>query len=122
MFWPEQLFMDTVFSAAVLGVVIVPGAGRGRSQPRRPGRSLQLRLPRAPEWYFLSLFQMLKLFPGSREVIGTIVIPTALAGRDVALAAPGPDLARASSPISWPAASCSRSSGGAGYLTVQAMQ
>ena len=46
-FWPEQLFMDTVFSAAVVGVVIVPGAGRGGSQPRRPGRSVQLRLPRA---------------------------------------------------------------------------
>jgi ubiquinol-cytochrome c reductase cytochrome b subunit len=34
--------------------------------------------PARPEWYFLSLFQMLKLFPGSREIIGTIVIPTAL--------------------------------------------
>ena len=34
--------------------------------------------PARPEWYFLSLFQMLKLFPGSREIIGTIVIPTSL--------------------------------------------
>src|SRR5207248_1361806 len=31
-----------------------------------------------PEWYFLSLFQMLKLFPGDREIIGTLVIPTAI--------------------------------------------
>ena len=31
--------------------------------------------PARPEWYFLSLFQMLKLFPGSREMIGTIIIP-----------------------------------------------
>ena len=35
--------------------------------------------PARPEWYFLSLFQMLKLFPGKREVIGTFVIPVSLA-------------------------------------------
>jgi ubiquinol-cytochrome c reductase cytochrome b subunit len=34
--------------------------------------------PARPEWYFLSLFQMLKYFPGKLEVIGTIVVPTAL--------------------------------------------
>jgi ubiquinol-cytochrome c reductase cytochrome b subunit len=28
-----------------------------------------------PEWYFLSLFQLLKYFPGPLEPIGTIVIP-----------------------------------------------
>ena len=54
------------------------GAGRRGRQPGRPRRPRQLRLSRRPEWYFLSLFQMLKLFPGSREIIGTFVIPTAL--------------------------------------------
>ena len=34
--------------------------------------------PARPEWYFLSLYQMLKYFPGNREVIGTIVIPSTL--------------------------------------------
>ena len=34
--------------------------------------------PARPEWYFLSLFQMLKLFKGTQEIIGTFVIPTAL--------------------------------------------
>jgi ubiquinol-cytochrome c reductase cytochrome b subunit len=34
--------------------------------------------PARPEVYFLPLYQMLKLFPGNREVIGTFVIPNAL--------------------------------------------
>jgi ubiquinol-cytochrome c reductase cytochrome b subunit len=29
-----------------------------------------------PEWYFLFLFQFLKFFPGDREIIGAIVIPS----------------------------------------------
>src|SRR5262249_40121389 len=29
-----------------------------------------------PEWYYLFLFQLLKYFPGSSEIIGAIVIPT----------------------------------------------
>jgi mono/diheme cytochrome c family protein len=32
-------------------------------------------IPR-PEWYFLFLFQMLKLFNGPLEVVGTVVLPT----------------------------------------------
>src|SRR5207249_11140567 len=31
-----------------------------------------------PEWYYLFLFQLLKYFPGSSEIIGAIVIPTAV--------------------------------------------
>src|SRR5262249_2793423 len=30
------------------------------------------------EWYFLSLYQMLKYFPGNREIIGTFFIPSTL--------------------------------------------
>src|SRR4029078_6681278 len=29
-----------------------------------------------PEWYYLFLFQLLKYFPGTAEIIGAIVIPT----------------------------------------------
>jgi mono/diheme cytochrome c family protein len=32
-------------------------------------------IPR-PEWYFLFLFQMLKVFEGPLEVVGTVVLPT----------------------------------------------
>jgi ubiquinol-cytochrome c reductase cytochrome b subunit len=77
-FWPEQLFMDTVASAAVLGVIVVLVLAEGGANLDAPADPASADYPARPEWYFLSLFQMLKLFPGSREVIGTIVIPTAL--------------------------------------------
>ena len=77
-FWPEQLFMDTVACALVLGVVIVLVLAEGGANLDAPADPASSDYPARPEWYFLSLFQMLKLFPGSREIIGTFVIPTAL--------------------------------------------
>ena len=77
-FWPEQLFMDTVASALVLGVVIVLVLAEGGANLDAPADPASSDYPARPEWYFLSLFQMLKLFPGSQEIIGTMVIPTAL--------------------------------------------
>jgi ubiquinol-cytochrome c reductase cytochrome b subunit len=77
-FWPEQLFMDTVFSVGVFGVLVflvVSEHGANLDAPADPSSS---DYPARPEWYFLSLFQMLKLFPGDREIIGTIVIPSAI--------------------------------------------
>ena len=77
-FWPEQLFMDTVFVLGVFGVLVflvVSEHGANLDAPADPSSS---DYPARPEWYFLSLFQMLKLFPGDREIIGTIVIPTAI--------------------------------------------
>jgi ubiquinol-cytochrome c reductase cytochrome b subunit len=77
-FWPEQLFMDTVACALVLAVVIVFVVAEGGANLDAPADPASPDYPARPEWYFLSLFQMLKLFHGSREMIGTIVIPTAL--------------------------------------------
>jgi ubiquinol-cytochrome c reductase cytochrome b subunit len=77
-FWPEQLFMDTVFSAAVIGVVVLLVLAEGGANLDAPADPSSADYPARPEWYFLSLYQLLKFFPGNREVIGTIVIPTAL--------------------------------------------
>ncbi len=77
-FWPEQLFMDTIFSVAVLGVIIFLVVSEGGANLDAPADPSSSDYPARPEWYFLSLFQMLKLFPSDREVIGTIVIPTAI--------------------------------------------
>ena len=63
-FWPEQLFMDTVFSAAVARRGDRPGPGRGGCQPRRPGRPLQLRLPRAPGVVFPVALPDAQALPG----------------------------------------------------------
>ena len=77
-FWPEQLFMDTVFSVGVFGVLVFLVVSEGGANLDAPADPSSSDYPARPEWYFLSLFQMLKLFPGDREVIGTIVIPTAI--------------------------------------------
>jgi quinol-cytochrome oxidoreductase complex cytochrome b subunit/mono/diheme cytochrome c family protein len=83
-FWPEQLFMDTVASGAVFGVIVLLTLtwGADLDAPADPSSA---NYPARPEWYFLSLFQMLKLFPGEREVIGTIVVPSAILAVLVAL-------------------------------------
>jgi ubiquinol-cytochrome c reductase cytochrome b subunit len=78
LFWPEQLFKDTAFSAAVLGVVIALVLYERGAHLDAPADASGSDYPARPEWYFLSLYQMLKYFPGDREIIGTIVIPTAL--------------------------------------------
>jgi ubiquinol-cytochrome c reductase cytochrome b subunit len=77
-FWPEQLFMDAVASVAVFGVLLYLVLSEGGANLDAPADPSSSDYPARPEWYFLSLFQMLKLFPGKREVIGTIVIPTAI--------------------------------------------
>jgi ubiquinol-cytochrome c reductase cytochrome b subunit len=77
-FWPEQLFMDTVASLAVFGVLLYLVLSEHGANLDAPADPSSANYPARPEWYFLSLFQMLKYFPGNREVIGTIIIPTAI--------------------------------------------
>ncbi len=93
LFWPDQVLKDAVaclaVMAVVLGVILVPalraaldgrpiewghlgaelGAPADPSEPYAAAR---------PEWYFLFLFQFLKVFEGwgaSGEFIGAIVVP-----------------------------------------------
>ncbi|AGA30753.1 cytochrome b N-terminal domain-containing protein [Singulisphaera acidiphila] len=77
-FWPEQLFMDSVASLAVFGVLLYLVLSEGGANLDAPADPSSANYPARPEWYFLSLFQMLKYFPGNREIIGTIIIPTAI--------------------------------------------
>ena len=120
-FWPEQLFMDTLFSAAVVGVVIFLVLAEGGANLDAPADPSSSDYPARPEWYFLSLFQMLKLFPGDREMIGTIVIPTALVV--VMLILPFLDRILPRKLAHFLACGFVFAVvGGAGYLTVQAMR
>lgn len=76
--WTEQRFRNTAFTAAVVGVLVglvLWNRGANLDAPADPSSS---DYPARPELYFLPLYQMLKLFPGNRETIGTFVIPTAL--------------------------------------------
>ncbi|MBI2825733.1 MAG: cytochrome b N-terminal domain-containing protein [Planctomycetia bacterium] len=100
-FWPDQILKDAVASLAVLAVVmlliVLPGL---RSDPgiaasfssEQPGEYLGADLgapadgstpysAARPEWYFLFLFQFLKLFSGYREMgelVGGIIVPGAV--------------------------------------------
>ncbi len=94
-FWPDQLLKDAVASLAVLVVVLIlvvhpvrtylsaesgpvewSALGAELGAPADP--SNQFAAAR-PEWYFLFLFQFLKLFEGwgaTGELIGAIGVPT----------------------------------------------
>jgi ubiquinol-cytochrome c reductase cytochrome b subunit len=82
-FWPDQVLKDSVACLAVLATVLFLilrhkifstggplgaelGAPADPSEPYSAAR---------PDWYFLSLFQFLKYFPGESEIWGAIVIP-----------------------------------------------
>jgi ubiquinol-cytochrome c reductase cytochrome b subunit len=82
-FWPDQVLKDAVaclaVMAAVLFFVIRPwlfhtgeDLGAELGAPADPSESYAAA---RPEWYFLFLFQFLKLFPSGTEVWGAIVIP-----------------------------------------------
>jgi ubiquinol-cytochrome c reductase cytochrome b subunit len=77
-FWPEQLFMDTVASTLVFAILVGLVLREGGANLDAPADPSSSDYPARPEWYFLSLFQLLKYFPGKQEMIGTIVIPSAI--------------------------------------------
>jgi quinol-cytochrome oxidoreductase complex cytochrome b subunit len=74
-FYPSFLFKEIVVMmlifilvTIILAVVFPVGLG----DPADPTDNLFV--PK-PEWYFMSLYQLLKVFPGKFEVIATAVIP-----------------------------------------------
>jgi quinol-cytochrome oxidoreductase complex cytochrome b subunit/mono/diheme cytochrome c family protein len=102
-FWPDQAFRDLLVCLAIFGVMlglVLYGHGHTVAQPQgddAPAPSLyekwahagkdglganldapadpSRKYPARPEWYFLSLFQLLKYFEGKQEVVGTVLIP-----------------------------------------------
>lgn len=83
-FWPDQVLKDAVACLAVLAtalfLVVLPRLkdpnaimGAPLFAPADPSEAFSAA---RPEWYFLFLFQFLKYFPGSTEIIGAIVIPS----------------------------------------------
>ncbi len=74
-FYPEQVFKDTVATflwfAVLMGMAIFARVPLGHAADPTDTSFI----PR-PEWYFLFLFQILKLFNGPLEIVGSLVIPT----------------------------------------------
>ncbi len=73
-FYPEQVFKDTlaIFAAFVILFTLAVAVRVPLEQLADPTDITYI--PR-PEWYFLFLFQTLKLFSGPLEVIGSVVLP-----------------------------------------------
>ena len=120
-FWPKQVFYDTFAAVVVFGVLayfVWKDHGAPLDAPADPG---SLDYPARPEWYFLSLFQMLKKFPGKYEYVGTMVVPGALAVMFLLLPLLDKALPRKFAHF----VACMfifAVLGGAGYLTVEAMR
>lgn len=84
-FWPDQVLRDAVACLAVLLVVIffvIRYHGAPLGAPADPTEQYSAA---RPEWYFMFLFQFLKYFPGSAEIVGAIIVPTLLMGVLVAM-------------------------------------
>jgi quinol-cytochrome oxidoreductase complex cytochrome b subunit len=75
MFYPSFLFKEIVvmmliFILATIILALIFPVGLG--DPADPTDNLFV--PK-PEWYFMALYQLLKIFPGKLEVIAAAIIP-----------------------------------------------
>ncbi|MGE5801265.1 MAG: cytochrome b N-terminal domain-containing protein [Gemmatimonadota bacterium] len=76
-FWPDILGKDAIVSAAtvLLLVLLAVALGSPLEAPADPTDTSYV--PR-PEWYFLPIYQLLKLVPGSLEAAVAVGVPTIL--------------------------------------------
>src|SRR5262245_34736670 len=73
-FYPEQVFKDTVAIFVAFVVLFVMAVVVRIPLERIADPTDTTYVPR-PEWYFLFLFQTLKLFAGPLELFGSVVLP-----------------------------------------------
>lgn len=73
-FFPWQAGRDVVV-VCLVGVLLAVLAWKGAPALEAPADPTASNYVPRPEWYFLGLFQTLKLFPGKLEVIGALVVP-----------------------------------------------
>ena len=76
-FWPDVIAKDSVVAALTIAVVIalallLPPHLEGPADPT------DVRYVPKPEWYFLPLYQLLKLVPGRMESLVAVGVPSAL--------------------------------------------
>jgi ubiquinol-cytochrome c reductase cytochrome b subunit len=73
-FYPYHAFKDTIVSAIVFAFLLTLAINIRPPLDALADPTDASYVPR-PEWYFLSLFQLLKYFPGPLEPLATMVIP-----------------------------------------------
>lgn len=76
-FWPDVIGKDALVAAGVLAVIGILAATRGAPLTTPADPTVAAYHPR-PEWYFLPLFELLRLTPGSLEALAAVGVPTAL--------------------------------------------
>ena len=76
-FWPDIVGKDALVALAVVLVIVLAAAAFGAPLEAPADPSDTAYVPR-PEWYFLPLYQLLKLVPGSLESLVAFGVPTAL--------------------------------------------
>ena len=76
-FWPDVIGKDAMVALGVVALIVLLAAAFGAplEAPADPTDSAYV--PR-PEWYFLPLYQLLRLVPGSFESVVAVGVPTAL--------------------------------------------
>jgi len=76
-FWPHIIAKDIVVSVVVVAIIIALALlfGAGLEPPANPSDGSYVPMP---EWYFLPLYQLLTLVPGSLESLIAVGVPTAL--------------------------------------------
>lgn len=73
-FFPEQVFKDTIAIFVVFSILFALAVTARAPLGRLADPTDTSYVPR-PEWYFLFLFQTLKLFEGSLELLGSVILP-----------------------------------------------
>jgi len=74
-FYPGQVYKDTIAMFAAFVILFVMAVAVQAPLGRLADPTDTSYIPR-PEWYFLFLFQLLKLFEGPLEIFGAVVLPS----------------------------------------------
>jgi ubiquinol-cytochrome c reductase cytochrome b subunit len=73
-FYPKQFFFDSLFAVMVFAILAALAVLEPATLEPRANPSDVTYLPR-PEWYFMPMFQLLKIFQGEFAMIGAVIIP-----------------------------------------------
>ena len=78
-FWPDSIYKDVLVSLAIFILLVLLATFVGVASQPKADPSDATYIPR-PEWYFLFLFQTLKLFSGPLEAVSYthLTLPTIL--------------------------------------------
>lgn len=77
-FWPRQVTYDVAFFAIIVAIIVaitLADHGASLEAPADPASGY----PARPEWYFMWLFELLKLVPGSIEGLAMFLLVLAMA-------------------------------------------